>query len=96
MLVAEATGGSDSNLVITALLHDAIEDCQVPRETIAEMFGEDVAALVVEVTDDKTLRKRLESLSKTILSRTNSLIDLSGIALLPRFFYRALGPLAAV
>jgi guanosine-3',5'-bis(diphosphate) 3'-pyrophosphohydrolase len=57
MLVADATDGSDTNLVIAALLHDAIEDCEVPRELIAESFGEDVAAIVEEVTDDKSLPK---------------------------------------
>jgi GTP diphosphokinase / guanosine-3',5'-bis(diphosphate) 3'-diphosphatase len=57
MLVAEATGGVDTNLVIAALLHDAIEDCEVPRELIAETFGEEVASIVEEVTDDKTLPK---------------------------------------
>jgi guanosine-3',5'-bis(diphosphate) 3'-pyrophosphohydrolase len=50
MLVADATGGKDTNLVIAALLHDAIEDCEVPRELIAETFGDDVASLVEEVT----------------------------------------------
>ena len=63
-LVAEATGGKDPNLVIAALLHDAIEDQEVPREMIAETFGEDVAGLVEEVTDDKSLdqetRKRAQ------------------------------------
>jgi (p)ppGpp synthase/HD superfamily hydrolase len=57
MLVAQATDGSDPNLVIAALLHDAIEDCQVPRKLIAEAFGEEVAAIVMEVTDDKKLPK---------------------------------------
>src|SRR6516225_4169607 len=57
MLVAEATDGTDTNLVIAALLHDAIEDCEVPRELIVESFGEDVASIVEEVTDDKTLPK---------------------------------------
>lgn len=57
MLAAEATNGSDTNLVIAALLHDAIEDCEVPRELIAGLFGEDVAAIVAEVTDDKSLPK---------------------------------------
>jgi (p)ppGpp synthase/HD superfamily hydrolase len=57
MLVADATGGSDTNLVIAALLHDAIEDSEVPKELIAETFGEDVASLVEEVTDDKSLSK---------------------------------------
>src|SRR3989454_3275020 len=43
-LVTEATRGADPNLVIAALLHDAIEDQEVPREMIADIFGEDVAA----------------------------------------------------
>src|SRR5438874_5425997 len=57
MLVADATGGTDTNLVIAALLHDAIEESEVPKELIAETFGEDVASLVAEVTDDKSLPK---------------------------------------
>ena len=57
MLVAEATDGSDTNLVIAALLHDAVEDSEVPREMIAETFGDDVASIVVQVTDDKSLPK---------------------------------------
>jgi GTP diphosphokinase / guanosine-3',5'-bis(diphosphate) 3'-diphosphatase len=56
-LVAEATQGKDPNLVIAALLHDAIEDCEVPPELIADAFGTEVADLVMEVTDDKTLPK---------------------------------------
>src|SRR4051794_38394285 len=69
-LVAEATDGQDPNLVIAALLHDSIEDQEVPREMIADTFGEDVAALVQEVTGDKSLdkavrkRKQVESASK--------------------------------
>ena len=54
-LVAEATGGKDPDLVIAALLHDAIEDCEVPKQLIAETFGDIVANVVAEVTDDKTL-----------------------------------------
>jgi len=64
MLVAEATEGRDPELVMAALLHDAIEDQEVPRARIAEAFGEEVAAIVEEVTDDKSLekseRKRLQ------------------------------------
>src|ERR1700724_736009 len=56
-LVADATEGKDPNLVIAALLHDAIEDCEVPYRLIAEAFGADVADLVAEVTDDKKLEK---------------------------------------
>jgi (p)ppGpp synthase/HD superfamily hydrolase len=56
-LVAEATDGKDPDLVIAALLHDSIEDQEVPRAIIAKAFGEEVAKLVEEVTDDKTLEK---------------------------------------
>ena len=63
-LVAEATGGNDANLVIASLLHDSIEDAGVTRAELVENFGEDVASLVAEVTDDKKLpkaeRKRLQ------------------------------------
>jgi len=63
-LVAEATHGQDPDVVIAALLHDAIEDQEVPSELIASEFGAEVAALVEEVTDDKSLdkdeRKRLQ------------------------------------
>jgi (p)ppGpp synthase/HD superfamily hydrolase len=63
-LVAEATGGADTNLVIAGLLHDAIEDTGVTRAEIEREFGGDVATLVAAVTDDKSLpkaeRKRLQ------------------------------------
>ena len=63
-LLADATGGGDTNLVIAGLLHDAIEDTGASEAEIAQAFGEDVAALVVAVTDDKSLpkaeRKRLQ------------------------------------
>jgi (p)ppGpp synthase/HD superfamily hydrolase len=57
-LVAEATDGKDPELVIAALLHDSIEDQEVPRSIIAEAFGDGVANLVEEVTDDKKLEKQ--------------------------------------
>jgi (p)ppGpp synthase/HD superfamily hydrolase len=38
-------------------LHDAIEDQEVPSDLIAREFGNRVAALVAEVTDDKSLDK---------------------------------------
>jgi (p)ppGpp synthase/HD superfamily hydrolase len=49
---------------LTALLHDTIEDAGVTREELVQRFGSDVADLVAEVTDDKSLpkaeRKRLQ------------------------------------
>jgi (p)ppGpp synthase/HD superfamily hydrolase len=51
-LVAEATQAEEPDIVIAALLHDAIEDSEVPREIIAAAFGEHVARLVEELTNE--------------------------------------------
>jgi (p)ppGpp synthase/HD superfamily hydrolase len=56
-------------LVIAALLHDAIEDCEVPKSLIAEHFGAVVADIVEEVTDDKSLPKE-ERKKRQIASAT--------------------------
>jgi GTP diphosphokinase / guanosine-3',5'-bis(diphosphate) 3'-diphosphatase len=80
-LVAEATDGKDPELVIAALLHDAIEDQEVPRTVIAETFGEDVARLVEEVTDDKNVekqerkRRQVEQSSKSDRAKILKLAD---------------------
>ena len=55
--VAEATGGRDAGLVAAALLHDTVEDTGATAEDIRASFGDDIAGLVMEVTDDKTLPK---------------------------------------
>jgi (p)ppGpp synthase/HD superfamily hydrolase len=54
-LVAEATDGRPE-VVIAALLHDAVED-QATNDEIAALFGSTVASFVSEVTDDKSLPK---------------------------------------
>lgn len=63
-LVSGAMQEPDPNLVIAALLHDTVEDAKVTRQELVDRFGEDVASLVMEVTDDKSLpkaeRKRLQ------------------------------------
>ena len=63
-LVAEATLGQDPVAVVAALLHDTIEDTGTTRAELEREFGAEVAAVVAEVTDDKSLpkmeRKRLQ------------------------------------
>jgi guanosine-3',5'-bis(diphosphate) 3'-pyrophosphohydrolase len=80
-LVAQATNAKDPNLIVAALLHDAIEDQEVAREEIAKRFGEDVASLVAEVTDDKTLasrdRKRLQIEHAPRISRRAKILKLA-------------------
>jgi (p)ppGpp synthase/HD superfamily hydrolase len=80
-LVAEATRGSDPTVVIAALLHDAIEDQEVPVEMVAREFGKPVADIVMEVSDDKTLpkdeRKRRQIEAAPKKSREAKLIKLA-------------------
>lgn len=63
-LVAEASGGSDIELIVAAALHDTVEDTQTTFDELAAAFSPRVADLVAEVTDDKALpkleRKRLQ------------------------------------
>jgi (p)ppGpp synthase/HD superfamily hydrolase len=57
LLLTEATGGEDAALIAAGWLHDTLEDTATEREELETLFGPDVAALVAEVTDDKSLKK---------------------------------------
>jgi guanosine-3',5'-bis(diphosphate) 3'-pyrophosphohydrolase len=63
-LVSTELSEPDANVVAAALLHDTIEDTGVTKEELVERFGADIAGLVAELTDDKSLpkavRKRLQ------------------------------------
>src|SRR5271170_6592513 len=56
-LLSAATDGADAELVAAGWLHDSVEDIETTRAELAQKFGERVAGLVVEVTDDMTLAK---------------------------------------
>ena len=79
-LVADATDG-DADAVIAALLHDAIEDTTVTEADIEGRFGRPIAALVLELTDDKSLptheRKDLKVAKAPRKSRAASVIKLA-------------------
>jgi guanosine-3',5'-bis(diphosphate) 3'-pyrophosphohydrolase len=47
----------DFDILIAAILHDTVEDTNTTKEEIVELFGENVASIVAEVTDDKSLKK---------------------------------------
>ena len=61
-----ATEGSvkDEEVLCAALLHDTIEDTETTEDELRQAFGENVTAIVLEVTDDKSLpnekRKQLQ------------------------------------
>lgn len=58
-LVACSDDVLDTNLVMAAFLHDTVEDTGVSPRELQQRFGDDVAALVMEVTDDKSLPKEM-------------------------------------
>jgi guanosine-3',5'-bis(diphosphate) 3'-pyrophosphohydrolase len=83
-LLAISTVGVDAELVAAGWLHDTVEDTGTSRSELAATFGEDVASLVMEVTDDKTLpkeeRKRLQIVktpAKTPRAKMIKLADLT-------------------
>src|SRR5258706_1875415 len=80
-LLAEATDGSDVVLLMGGLLHDTLEDTDATYEDLVDRFGPEVAALVAEVTDDKSLpkeeRKRLQVETTAKKSRRAKLLKVA-------------------
>lgn len=75
-------GGVDDPIVLAAaLLHDTVEDTDVTEAELRTRFGDDVANVVMEVTDDKTLekadRKRLQIEHAPHLSHRARLVKLA-------------------
>src|SRR5438094_2892560 len=50
-------GVHDATVICAALLHDTIEDTETTAEELKEHFGLRITRVVLEVTDDKLLRK---------------------------------------
>ena len=73
-------GVRDSTTLVAAILHDTLEDTRTTPEEIQERFGGVVLAVVLEVTDDKSLekidRKRLQVVHAPELSLPAKLIKL--------------------
>ncbi len=76
-----ATHGVDDPVTLAAaLLHDTIEDTDATHDQLVEQFGREVADVVAEVTDDKSLekaeRKRLQVEHAPHLSQRAKLVKL--------------------
>jgi GTP diphosphokinase / guanosine-3',5'-bis(diphosphate) 3'-diphosphatase len=56
-LVARSGSESDVDLIMACFLHDVVEDTPITQQDLAQIFNDDVASLVMEATDDKTLSK---------------------------------------
>jgi guanosine-3',5'-bis(diphosphate) 3'-pyrophosphohydrolase len=72
---------SEPEVVAAALLHDTLEDTQTSPGELRTAFGERVARIVAEVTDDKSLpkaeRKRLQIEHAATMSREAKLVKLA-------------------
>jgi len=71
----------DDLTLISAILHDTLEDTDTTENEIKEHFGEDALQVVLEVSDDKTQgkmeRKRQQVIHAPHLSEAAKLIKLS-------------------
>ena len=53
--LAEAGLEHNTDLLMAAVLHDVVEDTETTFEEVRSLFGQRVASIVAEVTDDKSL-----------------------------------------
>jgi guanosine-3',5'-bis(diphosphate) 3'-pyrophosphohydrolase len=71
----------DPVVICAALLHDTVEDTETTFEEIAIAFGHEIACIVLEVSDDKTLakaeRKRLQIEHAPTISPRAKLVKLA-------------------
>jgi len=58
-VLAEEGGVTDEDLLVAAILHDAVEDTETSFVELEEHFGRTVAGIVREVTDNKMLTKEV-------------------------------------
>lgn len=56
-LLVNEGGVTDVEVVCAALLHDTIEDTETTPQELEREFGTKIASIVLEVTDNKMLRK---------------------------------------
>lgn len=63
----------DEKTIAAALLHDVVEDCDVPLSDIKKEFGEEVAKLVDGVTKLKLLKTQLSGNSESNTERSDNL-----------------------
>jgi GTP diphosphokinase / guanosine-3',5'-bis(diphosphate) 3'-diphosphatase len=80
-VLANEAGITDANILAAALLHDTIEDTDTTAQELEAEFGRGIAAIVAEVTDDKSLskleRKRLQIEHAATISKPAKLVKLA-------------------
>lgn len=49
---------TDVSVICAALLHDTVEDTKTTKEELVIEFGQDITDIVMEVTDDKSIKDK--------------------------------------
>lgn len=77
----EIGGITDITILVSAILHDTLEDTNTSNTEISELFSDDILSIVLALTDDKTLdkmeRKRMQVIHARGLSYTARVIKLA-------------------
>lgn len=80
-VLANETGIDDERVLIAAILHDTLEDTETTTLELIREFGQEIADIVLEVSDDKALpaaeRKRLQVEHASTISRRAKLVKLA-------------------
>lgn len=80
-ILTQEAGIIDLQVIQAALLHDTVEDTDTTYEELVTEFGKDVADLVMEVTDDKSLpkeeRKKQQIVHSSVTSHKAKLVKLA-------------------
>jgi (p)ppGpp synthase/HD superfamily hydrolase len=82
-LLVQATDGTETDMLIAAILHDVVEDTSASYEDVAKKFGERVARIVRENSDDMTLpkaeRRRARIAGMPLKSREARLVKMADV-----------------
>lgn len=80
-VLANETDIDDERVLVAAILHDTLEDTETTVIELVREFGQEIADIVVEVSDDKALpaaeRKRLQVEHAGTISRRAKLVKLA-------------------
>ena len=80
-ILANEAAIDDEKVLVAAILHDTIEDTETSTHELAERFGAEITAIVLEVSDDKSLpkaeRKRLQIEHAPTISHRAKLVKLA-------------------
>lgn len=80
-VLANEAAIDDERVLLAAVLHDTVEDTATTQQELVRLFGQEVADIVLEVSDDKALtkaeRKRLQVEHAGSISRRAKLVKLA-------------------